>query len=363
MVGMTRAHMADPHIVRKMMQGREDDIRPCVGANYCLDRIYQGGMALCAHNPSTGRENELPHDIVKAESRRKVVIVGAGPGGLEAARVAAARGHEVVVFEAAPSHGGQVRLIAQSRRRAELIGIVDWRYDQCLKAGVTFRFNTYADADAVTAEQPNVVVIATGGLPESARLREGDNLTVSAWDILSGDAKPGTDVLIHDEAGDHAGLMAAEMLAEGGAKVEVITADRSFAAEVMAMNLTPYMRALQKHGAKLTVAKRLDAVHREGNRLKAVIGTDYGPVQDEQIHDQIVVNCGVRPLDELYLDLKPLSRNLGAVDYDRLIDRTGELFPANNPEGAFDLYRIGDAVSSRNIHAAIYDAMRFGVRI
>ncbi len=86
MIGMTRAHMADPHIVRKIMEGREDDIRPCVGANYCLDRIYQAGDAFCMHNAATGRELTMPHTIAKAEKRRKVVIVGAGPGGLEAAR-------------------------------------------------------------------------------------------------------------------------------------------------------------------------------------------------------------------------------------------------------------------------------------
>ncbi|MFN0000580.1 MAG: N-methylproline demethylase, partial [Burkholderiaceae bacterium] len=92
MVGMTRAHMADPHIMRKILAGREDQIRPCVGANFCLDRIYQGGEAYCIHNPATGRELSMPHDIAAATVRRKVLVVGAGPGGLEAARVAAERG-------------------------------------------------------------------------------------------------------------------------------------------------------------------------------------------------------------------------------------------------------------------------------
>ncbi len=93
MVGMTRAHIADPHIVRKIVEGREDDIRPCVGANYCLDRIYQGGAAYCIHNPATGRELEMPHTIAPAAEARRITIVGAGPAGLEAARVAGERGH------------------------------------------------------------------------------------------------------------------------------------------------------------------------------------------------------------------------------------------------------------------------------
>src|SRR5699024_3796447 len=143
MVGMTRAHIADPHIARKVREGREEEIRPCVGATYCLDRIYEGGGALCIHNPATGREATMPHVIrPSAGPARKVVVVGSGPGGLEAARVSAERGHEVVVLEAAPEAGGQLRLAARSRRRSELIGIIDWRPERRAAAGVDTRYNT-----------------------------------------------------------------------------------------------------------------------------------------------------------------------------------------------------------------------------
>lgn len=357
MIGMTRAHMADPHIIRKIIERREDDIRPCVGANYCLDRIYQGGLAFCIHNPATGREETMPHSVAKAPQRKKVVIIGAGPAGLEAARVAGERGHDVVVFEAASQPGGQIRLTAQSERRREMISIIDWRMAQCEKYSVQFRFNSWAEADLVIAEEPDVVIIATGGLPHTEILSQGNELVVSAWDIISGDVKPGTNVLIFDDAGDHAGLQAAEIIAKTGAKVEIMTPDRAFAPEVMAMNLVPYMRSLQKHDVTFTVTFRLEAVEKDGNQLVAKVGSDYGGVSRQRIVDQVIVNHGTIPLDELYFDLKPLSVNLGETSYDQLL--AGEPQSVKrNPEGRFQLFRIGDAVAARNTHAAIYDGLR-----
>lgn len=357
MVGMTRAHMADPHLVRKVIEGREDDIRPCVGANYCLDRIYQGGMAFCLHNPATGREETMPQTIPTATERRRVTIVGAGPAGIEAARVAAERGHEVTVFEAADAPGGQIRLTALDERRREMISIIAWRMAQCEKKGVTFHFNTIGDAAAILATSPDEVIIATGGLPHTEVLSAGNDLVCSAWDILSGDVKPGRTVLIFDDAGDHAGLQAADLISRTGAAVEIVTPDRSFAPEVMAMNLVPYMRNLQKRDTTFTVTWRLRAVAREGDRLRAVLGSDYSDVTRDRLVDQVVVNHGTRPLDELYFELKPLSSNLGEVDYEALT--TGGLQTlAPNPDGAFRLFRIGDAVAARNTHAALYDALR-----
>ena len=357
MVGMTRAHMTDPHIVRKIIEKREDDIRPCVGANYCLDRIYQGGLAFCIHNAATGREATMPHIVEKAPSRRKVVVVGAGPGGLEAARIAAERGHEVVVFEAANNPGGQIRLTAQSERRREMISIIDWRMRQCEKHGVTFHFNSWADAETIVAQDPDVVIIATGGLPHTEVLSEGNELVVSSWDIISGDVKPGSNVLIFDDAGDNAGLQAAEFIAKAGAKVEIMTPDRSFAPEVMAMNLVPYMRSLQKLDATFTVTYRLESAEKQGNQIIATVGSDYGGVSKQRVGDQIVINHGTIPLDELYFELKPLSKNLGETSYDQLLAGEPQSI-TRNAEGKFQLFRIGDAVAARNTHAAIYDGLR-----
>lgn len=357
MIGMTRAHLTEPHLVRKIIARQEERIRPCVGANYCLDRIYQGGLALCIHNAATGREETLPQTITPAHERRKVVIVGAGPGGLEAARVASQRGHAVTLFEAMDQPGGQIRLTAQSHRKKEMIGLIDWRMAECSAAGVNFRFNTWAEADDILALSPDIVIIATGGLPNTAILQAGNDLTVSTWDILSGDAKPGRTVLLFDDAGDHAGMQAAEKIAESGAKLEIMTPDRSFAPEVMGMNLVPYMRALQARDTTFTVTWRLLSVERQGNALKATIGSDYGPVTQERLVDQVVVNHGTLPLDELYFALKPLSVNLGALDHEALTAQRPQTI-APNSQGKFRLWRIGDAVAARNTHAAILDALR-----
>ena len=358
MVGMTRAHIAEPHIALKVMEGREAEIRPCVGATYCLDRIYEGHEALCIHNPATGREATMPHVITRSVGpARRVVVVGAGPAGLEAARVSAERGHDVVLFEAASDPGGQVRLAAQHRRRRELIGIADWRAERCTAAGAELRFNVYAEAADVLAEAPDVVVVATGGLPNTEILDEGSALAVSTWDILSGDVKPAEEVLLFDDNGGHPGLQAAERIAESGARLEIVTPERFFAPEVGGLNHVAYAQCFQQHGVTLTINRRLLGLRREGNKLAACVGSDYGDWAEERLVDQVVVEHGTLPLDELYFALKADSRNRGEVDYQALIaGRPQEI--ATNPEGRFQLFRIGDAVSSRNIHAAIYDALR-----
>ena len=187
LVGMTRAHLADPHIVAKIIRGEEDQVRPCVGAGYCIDRIYGEGEALCLHNPATGREASMPHVIGSStEARRRVVVVGAGPAGLEATRVCARRGHEVILMEAADRSGGQINLAARVLRRKEILGITDWLFDQVERLGVTIRLGCYAEALTVEAERPDIVIIATGGVPNLEFLGEEQALATSSWDVSCG---------------------------------------------------------------------------------------------------------------------------------------------------------------------------------
>ena len=135
-----------------------------------------------------------------------------------------------------------------------------------------------------------------------------------------------------------------------------MTPDRSFAPDVMAMNLVPYMRALQDKDVTFTVTYRLTSVAKDGNQIRATIDSDYMTLGKVAHYDQVVVNHGTQPLADLYFDLKPQSQNLGAVDHEAMIAMRPQAL-GGGPAG-FRLFRIGDAVEARNIHAAIYDAMR-----
>jgi len=365
MIGMTRGHLADPHIVKKIKEKREDDIRPCVGATYCLDRIYQGEEALCIHNAATGRELKFPNIISKSKIKKKIVVVGAGPGGLEAARIAAERGHEVIVFEAAPDPGGQIRLCAKSARRKDMMGIIDWRMQQCLKKNVKFNFNIIAEAQDVINENPDTIIIATGGMPNLELFETKKDLenVFTSWDIISGDVKLAENILIYDEAGDHTAMQSAEIAIEKGSTVEFMTPDRLISSEIMGMNLTPYLKNLQNKKITYSIAKRLKDVSIKGNKLNAIIGSDYDEnFKHSSTYDQIFLNYGVKPLDDLYFNLVSFSKNEGEVNYTKFIK--GEIQNIiKNKNNKFNLYRIGDAVSSRNIHAAIYDALRLVINL
>jgi NADPH-dependent 2,4-dienoyl-CoA reductase/sulfur reductase-like enzyme len=215
LVGLTRGHIADPDIVRKLLAGQEDRIRPCVGAAYCIDRVYAGKDAVCLHNAATGRETWLPHAVEPAPVPLRAVVVGGGPAGMEAARVLALRGHRVVLFEATGRLGGQIRLAKRAAWRRDLAGVVEWLGAELGHLGVQVRFDTYAEAETVLAEAPDIVIDATGGVPKAPRI-PGAQLVASCWDALSQPPEPGRAVLIHDETGGHQAVTLAEFLIRRG---------------------------------------------------------------------------------------------------------------------------------------------------
>ncbi len=358
LVGLTRPQMADPHFVAKIQRREEERIRPCVGANYCLDAIYESGDAKCIHNPATGRELSLPHVVQRSEHPvSEAVVVGAGVAGLEAARVLAERGHHVTLLEAADAPGGQVRLAAAAPRRRDLIGIVDWRLSEARLLGVDVRFNTYAEAADIHALDPDIVVVATGGTPHTDILDSGVSLVLDTWDVMSGDRHPTGKVLIYDDNGSESALGAAELLAERGCDVEIVTPERTLGIGIGGMNSPAYLAAFAEYDVRMTLATRLRSVTKGPDGLLAELGSDYTDRTWARNVDTVIVEHGTVPNDELYNDLVPGSVNLGEVDQDALLgDRRQNV--RTNRAGRYQLFRIGDAVTSRNIHAAIYDALR-----
>ena len=357
MVGMTRAFIADPHHVNKLREGREAEIRPCVGAGYCVDRVLMGKDALCLHNVATGREAALPQAVERTLGERKrVVVVGGGPGGLEAARVAAERGHTVVLFEAAAEPGGQVVLAARATWRRELIGIVRWLAARLDRLGVEVRLNTLAEAEDVLGEAADAVVIATGGLPEVGHFA-GRELADNVWDVLSGAREVGREVLIFEESGGHAPLSCADFVAAKGARVEIATPDRAVGLELSDTNLGAHMSELYRKGVVITPDVRLVEIDRAGNKLRAILVNTYSGARSERIVDQVIGDYGTVPNADLHRALKPLSRNLGEVDLRALAEARSQPIE-HNTAGRFLLYRIGDAWAARNVHAAMLDAMR-----
>jgi 2,4-dienoyl-CoA reductase-like NADH-dependent reductase (Old Yellow Enzyme family)/thioredoxin reductase len=358
MIGMTRAHMADPYIVRKIELGQEATIRPCVGATYCLDRIYLSGHALCIHNAATGRELQMPQLIEQAAESQHVVIIGAGPAGLEAARVCGERGHRVTVLEAMPWAGGQMQLVTRNPRRRDLNGIVEWRLAEAARLGVEIRYDTFADADLVASLSPDVVIVATGGIAKNPEVVSGAEHMVSAWEIVGGDVKPQGEVVFYDDDSGHSAMTTAELIVNAGCSLEIVTPERGIGVDVGGLNLVPYLRALNEADARITLNRRVRSItRRPDGRLDVIVGSDHSPVTHVRTVDMVVGDHGVTPNDDLYHQLVPGSANLGELDHDAFVEGRPQTV-ATNPAGSYRLFRIGDAVEGRNIHAAVYDALR-----
>jgi 2,4-dienoyl-CoA reductase-like NADH-dependent reductase (Old Yellow Enzyme family)/pyruvate/2-oxoglutarate dehydrogenase complex dihydrolipoamide dehydrogenase (E3) component len=357
MVAMTRAHIADPQIVNKILRGEEDRIRPCFGASHCMYK-----KPSCIHNVASGRETLLPQVIEPTNSDLKhVVVVGGGPAGLESARVAAERGHRVTLLEATPQLGGQILLAARVDWRKDLISIINWRIAELEHLGVQVHCNTYVDSADVLALNPDVVIVASGGLPNFGNL-EGEELCLSSWDVLSGDVKPESQVLVYDGTGRHDALSCAEYLSNRGAKVTLATIDDRIGAEMGYAERVSHRKQLYLHRVMMRHDLVLKTVHRAGDKLVATLLNDLTDEPIEIETDQVVVERGTFPVDEVFQELEKQAINQGVTDLNALINAEPQPYPKTST-GKFHLYRIGDAVSSRSIHSALLDAYRISIAL
>ena len=349
LVGMTRAHIADPNIVNKIMRNEEERIRPCVGASYCLYKKVN-----CIHNAASGRETALGHTVERAPRALKAVVIGGGPAGLEAARVCAERGHSVVLFEAAARLGGQLLVATAAAERRDLIGIVDWRVGELERLGVDIRTNCYAETDAVLAEKPDLVIVATGGVPDTDWF-EGAELCNSVWDVLSGTVQGKNDVLVYDGTGRQAAASCALHLSQLGKSVCIATPDDALALEMTYIDKSSFRKRMTELGIRSVVEVGLEKVDRRGNRLLATLRNELTGAQSQIEADQIIVEHGTVPVADVYHALRHRSANDGVTDIALVL---GQAEAATPPTGAFQLHRIGDAVSSRDIYSSIHEAYR-----
>jgi hypothetical protein len=199
-------------------------------------------------------------------------------------------------------------------------------------------------------------VLATGGTPSKGAV-PGAEHAVTTWDILSGAAVLGPISLVYDDNGSHPAPSCAEFMAARGTRVELATPDRHLGAEMGATNFPIHLRELYRQGVKIAPDLRLASIRREGNRLAAVLLNVYTLREETRVVDQVVIEHGTMPRDELYAPLKMFSANLGGIDLDALATNQPQERVVNEA-GRFQLYRVGDVLASRNIHAAIYDSLR-----
>ena len=276
---------------------------------------------------------------------------------MEAARISAMRGHEVTLIEA--SSQLRARLAQQSQVRKDLIGIVNWLEDEVKRLNVHIIWEQFADVSSINALNPDIVIIATGGLPDHDYV-EGGELSCSTWDVLSGSAMTtptGEEtVLVYDDHGQHQAASTVVELGKRGYNVHLITPDRHAVQEMGSSNYPMYMKAFHDHKVVVTPDLRLKSITHDGNGIKAAFSSDYGDHPYEIKADHVVVEHGTLPNDELYLDLVE-TRTISIIDVAALIAGEAQPSSSQNDDG-FSLYRVGDAVASRNIHAAILDARR-----
>uniref|UniRef100_UPI0035B45748 oxidoreductase n=1 Tax=Aestuariivirga sp. TaxID=2650926 RepID=UPI0035B45748 len=338
MVSIVRGQIADPHLANKAKEGRPEDVRPCLSCNQmCWGRRYRDYWISCLINPSAGREFEWGGDrFTPAAKPKKVLVVGGGVAGLEAARVAAERGHQVTLAEASDKLGGQFRLAGLTPRRHQIIDYLDWFERQLAKLQVKVLLNTPLDAEEAKAFGADEIIVATGSMPDGKAFQrampEHDQLpgiergnVASAEDVMARIARPGKRVLVLDETANWKGGGVALTLAEAGHQVTVVTPAAAVMAEMARTAADIELRARLR---ELGVILRTDSVVREWHGDGATVQSFGGP--PERIAADTLVVAATNVAEHA------LGDELGAA-------------------------MIGDAVAARNAAMAIYEGRKLAM--
>jgi len=333
LVGMTRAHIADPDIVRKTKEGRTEEIRPCIACNQgCVGRVLGGVKMGCAINPGAGFELSIGDDnIDTAEEKKKVLVIGGGPAGMEAARVAALRGHQVALAEASKELGGMLNFAAKLPKRHGIMDLKTWQEAEIYRLGIEVRLSTYLDADDVIAENADAVIIATGSRPRSdgiqstnpgAPISNFDRPNVlTSVDLLShGRNLIGKSAVVVDDVGHYEAIGVAEYLVENGTAVTFLSTKPAFGPKVeSALQVEPALERLSNGDFQLYIRHRLLEV---GDDEALIAPTHEGSSWTVPAETVVLVSAP-RPNRELYNELRDQIDDLlivGDANSPRFID-------------------------------------------